>query len=136
MDCIQNLDYCTGPIIIRGLYIFYPIVEDHFFVLKKVFSENSGLMYDWYSRAVSNQEQVMIVGVKYSYFLKTRIISKHVWILLESSDRRAYQRWPSYQYVEKNQKNLRDKYFTVLKCYYLAGLWSASAVCYICLSHQ
>ena len=32
------------------LYIFYPISKDHFFVFKEVFSENSVLMYDLYSR--------------------------------------------------------------------------------------
>ena len=37
--------YCTRSIINRGLYIFYPIFEDHFFVFKGSFSENSGLMY-------------------------------------------------------------------------------------------
>ena len=29
----------------RGLYIFYPLLEDHSFVFKEVFSENSALMY-------------------------------------------------------------------------------------------
>jgi hypothetical protein len=38
-------------IISRGLYIFYPISKDHFFVFKEVFSENSVLMYGLYSRA-------------------------------------------------------------------------------------
>ena len=37
--------YRTRAIITRGLYIFYPIFEDHFFVFKEVFSENSVLMY-------------------------------------------------------------------------------------------
>ena len=32
-------------IISRGLYIFYPIFKDHFFVLKEFFSESSVLMY-------------------------------------------------------------------------------------------
>ena len=37
--------YRTWAIISRGLYIFYPNSEDHFFVFKEVFSENSVLMY-------------------------------------------------------------------------------------------
>ena len=37
--------YRTGAIITRGLFIFYPIFEDHFFVFKEVFSENSVFMY-------------------------------------------------------------------------------------------
>ena len=43
-------------IISRGLYIFYPISKDHFFVFKEVFSENSVLIYGLYLRAASNQE--------------------------------------------------------------------------------
>ena len=38
--------YFTCAIINCGLYIFYPIFEDHFFVFEEVFSENSVLMYD------------------------------------------------------------------------------------------
>jgi hypothetical protein len=52
-------------IISRGLYIFYPIFKDHFFVFKEVFSENSDLMYGLYSRAACNQEQLMMAGVRY-----------------------------------------------------------------------
>ena len=37
--------YRTRAIITRGLYIFNPIFEDHFFVFKESFPENSGLMY-------------------------------------------------------------------------------------------
>ena len=36
--------YRTPAIISRGLFIFYPISKDHFFVFKEVFSENSVLM--------------------------------------------------------------------------------------------
>ena len=43
----------TRAIISRGLYIFYPISKDHFFVFKEVFSENSVPMYGLYSRAAS-----------------------------------------------------------------------------------
>ena len=57
--------YRTRAIISRGLYIFYPIFKDNFFVFKEVFSENSVLMYGWYSRAVSNQERVMMARVRY-----------------------------------------------------------------------
>ena len=41
-----------------GLYIFYPISKEHFFVFKEFFSENYVLMYD--SRAVYNQERVVM----------------------------------------------------------------------------
>ena len=37
--------YRTRLIITQGLYIFYPIFEDLFFVFKEVFSQNSVLMY-------------------------------------------------------------------------------------------
>ena len=47
----NNLTYHTGAIISCGLYIFFPIFKDHFFVFKEFFSENSVLMYGLYSRA-------------------------------------------------------------------------------------
>ena len=37
--------YRMCAIINRGLYIFYPIFDDHFFVFKEVFSQSSVLMY-------------------------------------------------------------------------------------------
>ena len=37
--------YRTRAIITRGLYTFYPLFEDHFFVFKEGFFENSILMY-------------------------------------------------------------------------------------------
>ena len=52
-------------IISHGLYIFYPISKDHFFVFKEVLSENSVLMYGLYSRAASNQERLMMARVGY-----------------------------------------------------------------------
>ena len=55
--------YRTCAIISRGLYIFYPISKDHFFVFKEVFSENSVLMHGLYSRAACNQERLMIARV-------------------------------------------------------------------------
>ena len=69
--------YRTRAIISRGLYIFYPISKDHFFVFKEVFSENSVLMYGLYSRAASNQERLMMARVRYSisYVLKLHISS-------------------------------------------------------------
>ena len=36
---------CTRAIIIHSLYIFHPILEDYFFVIKELFSEYSVLMY-------------------------------------------------------------------------------------------
>ena len=54
----------TRAIISRGLYIFYPISKDHFFVFKEVFSENYVLMYGLYSRAASNQERLMMARVR------------------------------------------------------------------------
>ena len=52
--------YRTRAIISHGLYIFYRISKDHFFVFKKIFSENSVLMYGLYSKAASNQERLMM----------------------------------------------------------------------------
>ena len=60
-----EIDYRTRAIISRGLYIFYPIFKDIFFVFKEVFSENSVLMYGLYSRAACNQERLMMARVRY-----------------------------------------------------------------------
>ena len=60
---VDDSDYRTCVIISRGLYIFYPISKDHFFVFKEVFSENSALMYGLYSRAACNQERLMMARV-------------------------------------------------------------------------
>ena len=57
--------YRTSAITSRGLYIFYPISKDNFFVFKEVFSENYVLMYGLYSRAASNQERLMMARVRY-----------------------------------------------------------------------
>ena len=51
---LNKINYRTRAIISRGLYIFYPIFKDRFFVFNEVFSENSFLMYGLYSRAASN----------------------------------------------------------------------------------
>ena len=56
--------YHTRAVITSGLFIFYPIFEDHFFVFKEVFSENSVLMYGLYSRAACNQERLMMGRVR------------------------------------------------------------------------
>ena len=58
--------YHMRAIITRGLYIYYPIFQVHFFVFKEVFSENSVLLYGQYSRAVCKQERVMMARVRYS----------------------------------------------------------------------
>ena len=59
------LIYRPRAIISRGLYIFYPISKDNFFVSKEVFSENSVLMYGLYSRAACNQERLKMTCVWY-----------------------------------------------------------------------
>ena len=60
--------YRTRAILSRGLYIFYPISKEHFFVFKEVFTENSVLMYGLYSRAACNQERLMMARVRYINF--------------------------------------------------------------------
>ena len=60
--------YHTRAIISPSLYIFYTIFEDHFFVFKEDFSENYLLVYDQYSRAVCDQERIMIARVQYILF--------------------------------------------------------------------
>ena len=42
---ILRTEYSARAIITRGLYIFHPIFEDHFFVFKEVFSQDSALKY-------------------------------------------------------------------------------------------
>ena len=62
---VTLLMYHTRAIISRGLYTFYPISKDHFFVFKEVYSESSVLMYGFYSRGASNQEWLMMARVRY-----------------------------------------------------------------------
>ena len=64
MKAKNNITYRTRAIISRGLYIFYPIFKDQFFVFKEVFSEIFVLMYGLYSRAACNQERLMMARVR------------------------------------------------------------------------
>ena len=57
----------------RGFYIFYPIFEDHFFAFKEVFSENYVLMYGQYSRAVFNQERLMMARIRQQLIPESKI---------------------------------------------------------------
>ena len=57
--------YRKHAIINRGLYILNPLVEGQKQFLKEVFQEISAYMYGLYSRAVSNQERVMMACVQY-----------------------------------------------------------------------
>ena len=42
---ISSTAYRAIAIVSQCLYTFYPILEDHFFVFKEIFSENSVFMY-------------------------------------------------------------------------------------------
>ena len=53
--------YRTRAIITRGLYTFYPLFEVH------LCTATFGLMYGLYSRAVSNQERVIVARVRYIF---------------------------------------------------------------------
>ena len=75
-----DIVYRTRAIISRGLYIFYTIFKDHFFVFKEGFSENSVLMYGLYSRAACNQEPLMMAPVRY-----TSSINQHFFTRKRSS---------------------------------------------------
>ena len=52
-------NYRTHAIVTHGLYIFYPLFEVHLCTV------TFGLMYGFYSRAASNQEQPMMARVRY-----------------------------------------------------------------------
>ena len=66
----KDYNYRTRAIISRGLYIFYPIFKDHFFVLKEVFSENSALMYGLYSRAAYSGARTVYTSVHLSCLVR------------------------------------------------------------------
>ena len=70
VQCHNCANYRTRAIISRGLYIFYPIFKDHFFVFKEVFSENSVLMYGLYLRAAYDDPRTV-------YILKINRRNKH-----------------------------------------------------------
>ena len=67
--------YRTRAIISRGLYIFYPVFKDNFFVFKEVFSENSVLIYGLYSRAACNQ---VIKCMSFNYRVSNPSIALHL----------------------------------------------------------
>ena len=80
LTLLNKINYRTRAIISRGLYIFYPIFKDHFFVFKEVFSENSVLMYGLYSRAACNQERLMMARVRYvvSFSKQTKNLERYL----------------------------------------------------------
>ena len=62
---------CTRAIITRCLYTFYPLFEVHLFTV------TFGLMYDKYSRAISNQERVIVV--LYGTYFSDLLIGMNNW---------------------------------------------------------
>ena len=62
---LDQMMYRTHAIITRNLYTFHPLFEFQKRFFKGLFSQNSGLMYGQYSRAVSNQERVIVARVWY-----------------------------------------------------------------------
>ena len=63
---LHILSTVRAPLCIaRGLYIFYPLFEGQKRFFKEFFSENSAFMYCLYSEVVPNQEQVIMVRVRY-----------------------------------------------------------------------
>ena len=64
---VVTCEYRTHAIITRGLYTFYPLFEVHLCTV------TFGLMFGYYSRAVSNQERVIVARVQYMVFYKLRI---------------------------------------------------------------
>ena len=65
---ISKSIYRTRAIITRGLYTFYPLFEVHLCTV------TFGLMYGQNSRAVSNQERVIVARVRYLIFLPVKQI--------------------------------------------------------------
>jgi hypothetical protein len=53
------ITYRTRAILTRALYTFYPLFE------VRLCTVTFDLMYGYYSRAVSNQEQVIVARVQY-----------------------------------------------------------------------
>ena len=61
------MTYHPRAIITRGLYTFYPFFEAHLCTV------TFGLMYGYYSRAVSNQERV--IGARARYMDSSQLFS-------------------------------------------------------------
>ena len=71
--------YRPRAIISRGLYIFYPIFKDHFFVFKEFFSEYSVLMYGLYSRAAyDGARTVMYLYLVWHFVVIASLKSEHL----------------------------------------------------------
>ena len=64
---ILGTEYSARAIITRGLYIFHPIFEEHFFVFKEVFHKIPSLSM------VSIQERVMMARLLYMKCENTRV---------------------------------------------------------------
>ena len=58
-DLLLNLVYRRCTIITRGSYTFYPLFEVHLCTV------TFGLVYGYHSRAVSNQERVIVAPVQW-----------------------------------------------------------------------
>ena len=83
-------------IISRGLYIFYPIFRNDFFVFKEAFSENSFLMDGLYSRAACNQERLMMARIRYILYNNKRSLGNDGRFI---STRITWQFWDLQGYV-------------------------------------
>ena len=59
-----KIRYHTRAIITRGLHILNPFLKVKNIFLGFFFSENTAFKYGLYSRAVSNQEPVMMVRIQ------------------------------------------------------------------------
>ena len=103
----------THTIVTRDLW-FYHIYEDHFFVLKEFFSENSFPVYDLYSRAIRNQERVMMLPVRYLDRRKPispRSLEK--WFIKHFKSKINYQTWRSTYVNWEFYETVNKSYFIV-----------------------
>ena len=91
----MQIVYRTRAIISRGLYTFYPIFKDQFFVFKEFFLEIFVLMYGLYSRAAYDGartvHQILNDGSKITIELVFPILDRFylIWIQVSISRSRT-----------------------------------------------
>ena len=111
-------------IISRGLYIFYPIFKDHFFVFEEVFSENSVLIYGLYSRAAYDgartvsdlyldhyQDQLLSIGQFLTIVLLHHLLTKYKIYMIRSlpMNQKNNSYWITSAFYEGKSKSLLNK---------------------------
>ena len=106
---VREKKYRTRAIITRGLYTFYPLFEVHLCTV------TFGLKYGQYSRAVSNQEWVIVVRLW--YIVNTYLQLVYRWIIGKTYVTFMYRNFPTghIAYQEAAPTDLKIRKTSILQ---------------------